>query len=52
LDDQDSVYLHFSIDWYPRRAVGLGVGEIDRDPDDHSHMIDPDHMAHVRWVKQ
>ena len=26
--------------------------QIDLEPDDHSHMIDTDHMAHVRLVKQ
>ena len=26
--------------------------QIDLEPDDHSHMIDSDHMAHVRLVKQ
>ncbi len=26
--------------------------QIDLEPDDHSHMIDADHMAHVRLVKQ
>ena len=25
--------------------------QIDLEPDGHSHMIDPDHMAHVRLVK-
>ena len=25
---------------------------IDLEPDDHSHMIDSDHIAHVRLVKQ
>jgi arylsulfatase len=26
--------------------------QVDLEPDDHSHMIDTDHMAHVRLVKQ
>ena len=26
--------------------------QIDLEPDDHSHMIDTDHMAHVRLAKQ
>ena len=26
--------------------------KVDLEPDDHSHMIDADHMAHVRLVKQ
>ena len=26
--------------------------QVDLEPDDHSHMIDSDHMAHVRLVKQ
>ena len=26
--------------------------QVDLEPDDHSHMIDLDHMAHVRLVKQ
>jgi hypothetical protein len=26
--------------------------QIDLEPDDHSHRIDTDHMAHVRLVKQ
>jgi hypothetical protein len=26
--------------------------QIDLEPDDHSHMIDAEHMAHVRLVKQ
>jgi arylsulfatase len=26
--------------------------QVDLQPDDHSHMIDSDHMAHVRLTKQ
>jgi arylsulfatase len=43
-------------DDYPARGNEFNVKinriQIDLEPDDHSHLLDTDHMAHVRLVKQ